>query len=140
MELPKSKRKAAGCCLIKDQKKNFKPKLCIACGTEFAVRYPNQKYCSDECRKYQQEQNAKVNQKRANNMRISRTKEYNRAHRFCPICGKPLLSGNQKVHFDCMVDKLRSEGLGRGYTKTKKWFYNHGYDVKDLRELIGEQK
>lgn len=134
------KRKAAGCCLIKDQKKNFKPKLCIACGTEFNVRYPNQKYCSDECRDRQQNQNAENRYQRIRLIQKRERREYNRTHRFCPICGEPLLSGNQKVHFDCMVNKLRAEGLGGGYTKTKKWFYNHGYDIKELKELIGEQK
>lgn len=55
----------------------------------------------------------------------------------CKLCGQSVDDGRQKVHFDCMLNKVATEGFD---DKSTKWFMNRGYGKREVRELIGEKK
>lgn len=125
-------RKLAGAPLIPVRERNFKEKPCKNCGEYFQPTLPYQKYCCDECRKAGYKKMRKEKDKRSSKRKHDAIVAYNMKHHFCPICGQPLESRVQHVHFDCMVKKWRD---GDRSKQTKRYFYNRGYNQEDINDL-----
>lgn len=126
------KKELFGAPLIPIKERNFKEKPCKNCGEYFQPILPYQKYCSDECRKSGYEKMRKESNKRNGRKKHEKIVAYNMTHHFCPLCGKPLESRVQHVHFDCMLQKWRE---GDRSQRIKWYFYNKGYNQADINEM-----
>ena len=125
-------KKLAGAPLIPIRERNYKEKPCKVCGEWFKPVFPYQKYCSEDCKQAGYKQVKKANDKRANKRSHDRIVAYNTEHHFCPLCGKPLTSKRQHVHFDCMLKRWAE---GDRSQRIKWYFYNKGYNQADINEM-----
>lgn len=125
-------KKLSGACLMKQTEKNYKEKSCKQCGEYFKPKYPDEKYCSNKCREMSRATMYKALYSLKYGKHKRKVEEYNRTHRFCPLCGEPITDGRQKVHFDCMVQKWRE---GDRTKWVRKFFENRGYRVREVNEL-----
>lgn len=126
------KKELFGAPLIPIKERNFKEKPCKTCGEYFKPVLPYEKYCSDECRQRGYKQMKMKYDKRASKRKHEAIVAYNMKHHFCPLCGKPLESRVQHVHFDCMLQKWRE---GDRSQRIKWYFYNKGYNQADINEM-----
>lgn len=129
-----TERKPVGACLLKHTERNYRPKECAACGTMFKPKYPAEKTCCPECMEQYHKQKQKEQVKMAALRAKRKIAEYNKTHRFCEICGKPLGqgNGNRKWHFECVLEKYRQGDKSR---KMMQYFFNKGYTVSEINEM-----
>lgn len=114
------------------RQRNYSKKSCDCCGKWFKPSHPAQKYCCTECRDIMRKNMDTAYKKHICEVNKQKRREYNRAHRFCSVCGQPILNGHQNVHFDCMVDKWR---MGDRSIQIKRYFWNRFYSLKEVDGL-----
>lgn len=127
-----TKKKLTGACLIPVKERNYKKKSCKCCGEYFKPLLPYEKYCCAECRQIGASESKRASNKKQWKRKRAEQLEYIASHHFCPECGEPLPNAVQHVHFECMIKKWRE---GDRSQKTKWYFYNKGYNQKDVNEL-----
>lgn len=125
-----------GAPLIPVRERKYRDKPCKTCGEYFSPSLPYQKYCCDECRQRGyatiKKQNEDMLYRRKRTKRIEEMKK----HHLCPVCGKPLSSMCERVHFDCMIERVKQ---GDHSQQTRKYFFNRGYTAAEVDEIAQER-